>query len=821
MTTTMPAFQTTKRCSVSRKRTHSRRSPIRRNELLDELLGEPLTLREASATLPARTECDLTTRTFQLRADSVSEETRSVGCVIATEQPVTVRDVNTYQVIDEVLRMDGVQFADRVPLLNNHYRWSLDDVLGSVRQMKVEAKQLIGRSFFASDDDVAERAWKKAKQGHITDVSVGYRSLEFTDIPPCQSREVKGQTYTAGQRTLRVTTRWEVREVSLVPVGADSQAKIREGMPLAHAAAPPAISPVTPAPTSSPVRTHAVNPQLRAYLESLGLRSDADEAAAWTFFRNLTGDNQTRANTLLGNSQPPASSAPAGQAGNSPAPTDGQRQASPPSPAPLAPAQGAPALTEQIRAEAATNERRRIARINELGQGVSQEIITRAINEGMDEARFAPLFLQNIRDQRTPPAGHGGTPAIHSRSHDGNCDLPTLQAAILVRQSCALDRPGFADSRFRSAPLRGIPQWLRQDINHADRQRAMELGHRFANMSLVDVCREAVRLDGGRVTHDQDEMIRSAMSGSTLTAIFSTNINAELLGAYVEAPDSTRGWVADADVPNFQATERASMGKFGALTKHARGQSADHLDTSDSKESSKIARYTGQFVIDEMDIIDDRFGALEQSSPTEMGNSAAALRPDMIYAILLANAALDADSVALFHSTHANTATNALSAANLEIGIATMSKQRIRGRAINVRPRFLLVPHDLRFAADIFLTSAQRFDGSGTGTAGGVKNPLAELGIVSIADDRIGVAGVTDPVTGTAHAGSATNWFLTGRPGENGAKTLVCKYRRGTGRAPQIRSFMLDKGQWGLGWDINLDIGSDADDYRALYRGNV
>jgi len=32
---------------------------------------------------------------------------------------------------------------------------------------------------------------------------------------------------------------------------------------------------------------------------------------------------------------------------------------------------------------------------------------------------------------------------------------------------------------------------------------------------------------------------------------------------------------------------------------------------------------------------------------------------------------------------------------------------------------------------------------------------------------------------------------------------------------------MLDKGQWGLGWDINLDIGSDADDYRALYRGNV
>lgn len=803
----------------------TRRGTIRRRDpLLDELdrATNELQLREASAAMPGTSVPDLVTRAFQLRADSVDEQNRSVGCVIATETPVTVRDPASYQIIEEVLRMDGVQFAPRVSLLNNHYRWSLDDILGSVREMKVEQSQLVGRCFFTANDEFAERAWNKAKQGHITDVSVGYRSIDWTDIPPGQSRAVNGRNYTAGQRTLRITTRWEVREVSLVPVGADSQAKIREA---AAVQAAPAAHPSSSSPVSS-VRTSAVPAQLRAYLESIGLRSDASEADAWTFYRALTGDNLTRAAALLGNSQPPASSAPAGPAGNtSPAPTDGQRQASPPSPAPASvppagadgSATGSVRTAEQIAADAIAADRVRCARIRELaGTEVPDELVQRAINENWDEARYAPVFLQAVRGGRSAPAG---APAVHSRSHEADCNLAALQAAMLVRSGCALDRPGFTDVRVRS--LGATPQWLRQDINHPDRQRAMEYGHRFADMSLVDICREAVRMDGKPVTHSRDEMIRSAISGGSLTAIFSTNINAELLAAYVEAPDSTRGWVDETDVPNFQSHERASMGKFGPLKKHARGGEADHLDTSDSKESSKIGRYTGQWVIDEMDIIDDRFGALEQTSPSEMGNAAAALRPDMVYAILLANAALDADSVALFHTDHANTNSLTFSADNLQVAIAALAKQRIRNRAINVTVRYLLVPQDLRFKGDIVLTSAQRFDGSSTGTAGGTKNPLAELGIILVADDRLGVAGVVDPVTGTSYAGSATTWFLSARPRENGAKTIVVKYRRGTGRMPQIRPFSLTQGRWGIGWDIAHDLGADADDYRGMYRGNT
>jgi len=42
-------------------------------------------------------------------------------------------------------------------------------------------------------------------------------------------------------------------------------------------------------------------------------------------------------------------------------------------------------------------------------------------------------------------------------------------------------------------------------------------------------------------------------------------------------------------------------------------------------------------------------------------------------------------------------------------------------------------------------------------------------------------------------------------------------YLRGTGRVPAIRSFVLDKGQWGIGWDIKFDIGAKALDFRGMY----
>jgi hypothetical protein len=69
-------------------------------------------------------------------------------------------------------------------------------------------------------------------------------------------------------------------------------------------------------------------------------------------------------------------------------------------------------------------------------------------------------------------------------------------------------------------------------------QNVAQRADRFNDMSLVDVCREALRMDGRDVPHSRDEMIRAAVSGGSLTQIFTTSVNAMLLMAYDEEPDS-------------------------------------------------------------------------------------------------------------------------------------------------------------------------------------------------------------------------------------------------------------------------------------------
>ncbi|MGB1276849.1 MAG: hypothetical protein ACPG77_13975, partial [Nannocystaceae bacterium] len=382
------------------------------------------------------------------------------------------------------------------------------------------------------------------------------------------------------------------------------------------------------------------------------------------------------------------------------------------------------------------------------------------------------------------------------------------------RAGVELDNPMFNGREARH--LDGIPDVLRQGLNDDQRQRAMELAHRYESLSLVDICREACRLDGENPGHSAEDAIRAAVSGSALSAIFTANFSASLLVAYVDSPDTTQGWTSSEDVGDFKSNEKAAMGKFGPLTKHGRGATAQNMDTSDSYESYKLGRYSGKFVVDEMDILDDRFGALDGETPRDIGLAAAQVRPDLVYSLLLANPTLNADSIAVYHASHNNLGTSgtALAAATLETAITGMGKQRIRNRPINVRPRFLVTPHDLGFTAKKLLRSAERSEDGGDGTF----NALREVGITPVADDRVGVAGVTDPDTGTAYVGTATNYFLFARPGENGAKTIIVGYRRGTGRAPKIVRFMLGEGQWGVGWAIKHDIASKYLDFRGTYK---
>ncbi|UCG33292.1 MAG: hypothetical protein JSU68_01425 [Phycisphaerales bacterium] len=727
----------------------------------------PITIRET----PRRELHDLTARTLTVRAESINEEARSVEAVLATEAPTTVYDFRSWRLIDEVLRVEGAQLPAQVVMLESHMRYGLDTVLGSVRGMKKESGEVVGRLFFAEGDEAAERAWQKVKQGHLTDVSVGYRAIEYTDIKPNTSAVVNGKRYTAGERTLRITTKWRIREGSLVPIGADEGAKIREE----HC--------------GTQHRETKMNEELRKYLESLGLRTSASEDSAWAFFGMLDGDRRAEAETLRDGKPEQKSEDP-----SKPEPAEPQRQQ--PEHKPEAPTpQLSTVDTEAVRADAIRAERKRVTEIRKLaGEDISEELVQRAIDEGWDTGRASEAFLKAMRDGRDAPVD-GDVPAIHSRDHERDCNVRTLAAGVQMRADVDLIEPGASDAQ------------------RAAMANLMEQGQRYADMSMLDVCRECIRLDGGRLPHTRIDQVRAAVSGATLASVFTTAVQARMLRSYVEYPDST-DWAGSEDVMDFKTNERMQLGKTAGLQKLARGDTAKHATIGDNKEEYKVARYAKQFVADEMDIIDDRFNVIRQT-PAEMGAAARRLRPDLVYSILLANAALGNDSIALFQAaTHANYGTTGttLAAATLQAGIAAMAKQTQDGVNLNLNPRWLIVPQDLRFTARILLKSAERIIAS---ASGGTLNPLLQEDIEIRMDNRIGAAGVTDPATGTAYTGGAAYWYLAASTTQ--APTIIVGYLRGTGRTPVLRSFPLTQGQWGIGWDIKMDIGAKALDYRGLY----
>ena len=185
----------------------------------------------ATATKPktATEKLKLTVRNLTVRTSTINLTQRSIEAVLATENRVTVMDTRRYEPIDEILLISGLERPERLPLLEDHAMDGLKHLLGSVREFRFEEQQLIGRLFVADGpaNSTEDRAWRMIRQGHLTDVSIGYSNLNFVDIPPGRSKAVHGVTYSAGDITLRIVTRCRLREVSLTIFGADRAAKIR------------------------------------------------------------------------------------------------------------------------------------------------------------------------------------------------------------------------------------------------------------------------------------------------------------------------------------------------------------------------------------------------------------------------------------------------------------------------------------------------------------------------------------------------------------------------------------------------------------------
>lgn len=203
-----------------------------------------------------------------LRAATVDADGRSVEAVFTTESPTPMWDWERYEIIPEVLRMDGAEWPGQVPFLNAHNRSNMKDQLGSGRSMHTEQGNLVGRLHFGKK---ANDEFEMVRDGHVTDVSVGYQVLEKTYVPKGEKAIVKGREYDG---PVNVATKWKLKEISLVPIGADEQAKLRGFDQFPH----------------SKQENFTVNKELRELCVKLGMKADATDEEAQAFLTKMVGE---------------------------------------------------------------------------------------------------------------------------------------------------------------------------------------------------------------------------------------------------------------------------------------------------------------------------------------------------------------------------------------------------------------------------------------------------------------------------------------------------------------------------------------------------
>jgi HK97 family phage major capsid protein len=294
-------------------------------------------------------ENKIAVRSAPVVPSSYDEKTHSARFTLATETPCPVFDYERWEIVNEVLMMDGMMMPDRgqIPLLDCHNRSSIEYQLGSCRDLTVQGPMVDCLTVFDSTAE-GQRAEIKVREGHVTDISVGYRQIETQFVPLNQKATIKGREFTG---PIRVTSQWMPREGSLTPVGADMFAKVRSGDMLEA---------------------------IRTALESIGLKKEATQEEITEFIKKRNDDN------------PPADGVGQDNKNHKQRSTIMEKEVIVNTPTP-----------EELKRQAAENERVRVEEINAIAANYADRVggkekMNEFVKDAVTLKRSAELFRGDI-----------------------------------------------------------------------------------------------------------------------------------------------------------------------------------------------------------------------------------------------------------------------------------------------------------------------------------------------------------------------------------------------------------------------------------------
>lgn len=595
---------------------------------------------------------------------SYNEKARTVDLVWSAGGMVKRYDWERGQYYMEALSLDPAhvrmgRMQAGAPLLNNHNRWQLSDVLGVVEGTSFAGGEARASVRFSERDEVAP-ILMDVKSGIIRNVSVGYAVYRIEQLPPAAESE--------GLPIYRAID-WEPMEVSLVPIGADPGAGVRgaDGKP---------VNPLGP---QSQVRTFpcdftAVQPpaaagnnarkepaMLKKQLFELLTKAAPNQTAGKTVDDFTDDDLALRLEIALD---------VRAAGGSQPVPVAHPVPAAIPTPATAEP--------EAVR----TAERARISEIRGLAakHGLDDAFVTRHVDAGTapDAVRAAVLEELAARSAKgTPqsglPGGHVDVlsdETVNLREHVSN--------ALLHRALPGQIKLDEGAKQYRGYTLRELARLMLE-----------QRGIKTAGMGIQQIAE------------------RTFMSGSDLPNILLDAANKSLRRAYDATTRTFTVWANPSTAPDFKNINRTLLSGAPSLLEVKSGGEFKYGSVTDGKETYALATYGRIIGINRQTIINDDLAAFTRL-PQLCANAAADLQSDTVYGILTTNAAL-ADSIALFHASHNNLTSSgtAISVASLGVARKTLRTQTgLEGRLINLSMKTLLVPAAIETTAQQFVSQA-------------------------------------------------------------------------------------------------------------------
>jgi hypothetical protein len=583
-------------------------------------------------------------RTVQLgpmsvRADlgprSINDESRTVDLIITTTAGVRRRDWSSGKEFLEVLSMDPAHIRlDRInggaPLLDSHSAWSVADILGTVvpGSVSLTKKAMLGTVRFSKRAAV-EPIWQDVKDGIVRDVSVGYRVYAYE--AQASKRENELPTWKAID--------WEPYEASMVPVPADSGAKVRSGE---SAETYPCEVRALSAPEPEPVQT-------------------PDPPAKET--RSMT---DRLSDTIV--------------------------QPNPLAPA-AAPAAPAPPAEPNERDAGVAQERARVQGIHtacraaRMPVAFEEKLIADGIKLVDAQARvFEELGRRDVNAPREgsgpgPDVRVGDDPLVHVRSGIAEALLHRFHPAASVRQPNGQS----VEVGFKLTDLgrqyRGMTLLRIAEAYIAAR------GVRTTGMSKWDIVSVALGFD----------MARGGMHTAADFPLLLADVASKLLRqAYQEAPQTFMPLVRVVYLPDFKMANRVQLGEAPALA-----EVLDHGEVTagtigEGREQFQLRSYARKFAITRRALINDDTDAFARV-PIMFGRSARNLESDLVWAQGFTANPVMGDTVALFNAAgHGNDAAVAsvIDVANLGLARGLMRAQTgLDGvTRLNLAPRYLIVP---------------------------------------------------------------------------------------------------------------------------------